>query len=320
MTSPRELTELINSFLAQIPYPAHPAELYSPIRYTLETGGKRLRPILMLSVIDALGGDVSQGLSQAAAIEIFHNFTLVHDDVMDNAQVRRGRPTVFHKWGRDTAILSGDTMLTLAYEYMTSCPDNILRPLLELFNRTAIEVYEGQQLDMEFENRDDVSVDEYIHMIRLKTSVLLACACEIGAIVAGASEQTRKAFYSYGTSMGLAFQLRDDYLDTYGDPLIFGKQIGGDIINDKKTWLYITALNEDVSGELKRIIASKPDSQNKIEAVCSFYDSLNLPERICSLIEQYTEQAVKSLNSIEIKPGWKEYFTSLATDLNKRSL
>ena len=320
MTSPRELTELVNSFLAQIPYPTYPAELYSPIRYTLETGGKRLRPILMLSVIDALGGDVSQGLSLAAAIEIFHNFTLVHDDVMDNAQVRRGRPTVFQKWGRDAAILSGDTMLTLAYKYLTSCPDNILRPVLDLFNRTAIEVYEGQQLDMEFENQDDVSVDEYIHMIRLKTSVLLACSCELGAIVAGASEPVRKAFYSYGTSIGLAFQLRDDYLDTYGDPLIFGKQIGGDIINDKKTWLYITALNEDVSGELKRIIASKPDPQSKIESVRAFYDSHNLPERICSLIEQYTEQATKSLELIEIKPGWKEYFTSLATDLNKRPL
>ena len=189
-----------------------------------------------------------------------------------------------------------------------------------MFNRTAIEVYEGQQFDMDFESRMDVSIDEYINMIRLKTSVLLAGACAIGAIMAGATEAEQKAMYEYGISLGLAFQLRDDYLDTYGDPLIFGKEIGGDIVNGKKTWLLINALNSDSTGGLKHILASPMPDSEKIERVRNIYNGLGLDKSICSLIEEYTDKAVNALNGINLKPGWKEYFSELATGLNKRDL
>lgn len=320
MKTQQELTDYINEAIASIPYPQQPAGLYEPIAYTLSSGGKRLRPTLLLSVMEALGGKASDAVNQAMGIEMYHNFTLVHDDVMDNADLRRGRPTVVHKWGRDTAILSGDAMLTMATQLMARCPADKLPDVMDVFNRTAMEVYEGQQYDMEFEQRVDVSVEEYMNMIRLKTSVLLAGACEIGAVMAGAPAEVRRAFYGYGVSLGLAFQLRDDYLDTYGDPLIFGKEIGGDIVNGKKTWLLITARSEDSDGALSRIMAANPAPQEKIEAVREIYDALNLPRRITRLIEQYTDNAVRVLDTVSLQPGWKDYFTSLALSLNDRAL
>lgn len=320
MTTQHQITEFINTAISEIRYPASPAGLYEPIAYTMSSGGKRLRPTLLLSVMEAFGGDIKDAVNQAIGIEMYHNFTLVHDDVMDNADVRRGRPTVARKWGRDTAILSGDTMLTMATEFISDCPADRIKDVLKLFNRTAIEVYEGQQYDMDFEERMDVTVDEYIEMIRLKTSVLLACACEIGAIMGGASNEERKSFYDYGISLGLAFQLRDDYLDTYGDPLIFGKEIGGDIVNEKKTWLLINALNEDSTNELKHILASGLENNEKIKEVRAIYDRLNLQNRICEQIEKYTDQAVAALQNTNLKPGWMEYFTSLARGLNNRVL
>ncbi len=320
MTTQQQITDYINTEIAAISYPATPAGLYEPIAYTMSSGGKRLRPTLLLSAMEAFGGEIKDAVNQAIGIEMYHNFTLVHDDVMDNADVRRGRPTVTHKWGRDTAILSGDTILSLATVYMAKCAPDRLSAVLEMFNRTAIEVYEGQQFDMDFESRMDVSIDEYINMIRLKTSVLLAGACAIGAIMAGATEAEQKAMYEYGISLGLAFQLRDDYLDTYGDPLIFGKEIGGDIVNGKKTWLLINALNSDSTGELKHILATPMPDSEKIERVRNIYNGLGLDKSICSLIEEYTDKAVNALNGINLKPGWKEYFSELATGLNKRDL
>lgn len=314
-----ELSDFINKHIDQLPYPQNPANLYAPIKYTLSAGGKRLRPTLLLSVVSALGEDVEKALPQALGLEMFHNFTLLHDDVMDNADVRRGRPTVHCKWDENTAILSGDAMLTMATQLVCNCDASHLKQVVELFNRTAMEVYEGQQYDMDFESRTDVTVDEYVEMIKLKTSVLLACACKMGAILANADSETANAFYEYGLKLGLGFQLQDDYLDTYGDPLVFGKQIGGDILNDKKTWLQITACNEDTSEVMQRALRGDFEGQQKIEAVRGVYDSLNLKERIAALVASYGEQAIAVLDKVNITEESRQYFISLANKLSNRT-
>lgn len=319
MISISELSDFINKHIEQLPYPQNPANLYAPIKYTLSAGGKRLRPTLLLSVVSSLGGDVQKALPQALGLEMFHNFTLLHDDVMDNAEVRRGRPTVHCKWDENTAILSGDAMLTMATQLICNCDAKHLKPVIDLFNRTAMEVYEGQQYDMDFENRNDVSVDEYIEMITLKTSVLLACACKMGAILADADSETANAFYRYGLTLGLGFQLQDDYLDTYGDPLIFGKQIGGDILNNKKTWLQITACKEDETETMIRALRGDFEGQQKIDAVRGVYDSLNLKERITSLVSSYGDQAIVALNQVNITTEARDYFISLANKLANRA-
>lgn len=319
MITQQQIAEYINTAIAQISYPTAPQGLYQPIAYAMSTGGKRLRPTLLLSTTEAFGGDMHNAVNQAVGIEMFHNFTLVHDDVMDNADIRRGRPTVARKYGRDTAILSGDTMLTMATQLVCKCTPQHLADVITLFNRTATEVYEGQQYDMDFESRNDVTVEEYMSMIRLKTSVLLACACQMGAIMANAEVSDQLSIYSYGIALGLAFQLRDDYLDTFGDPLIFGKQIGGDILNCKKTWLLINAMAEDESGELRHILdADDLSDDDKITRVRNIYTSLNLHNRICNEIEKLSNDAINALSNINLKPGWKEHFSSIASDLVNR--
>lgn len=319
MISISELSEFINKHIERLHYPQNPATLYAPIKYTLAAGGKRLRPTLLLSVVSSLGGNVEKALPQALGLEMFHNFTLLHDDVMDNADVRRGRPTVHCKWNENTAILSGDAMLTKATQLICDCDAKHLKQVVELFNRTAMEVYEGQQYDMDFESRNDVTVDEYIEMIKLKTSVLLACACKMGAILANADSETANEFYDYGLKLGLGFQLQDDYLDTYGDPLIFGKQIGGDILNNKKTWLQIMACNEDTSGVMQRALRGDFEDQQKIDAVRGVYNSLNLNDRITELVSSYGEQAIAVLNKLDITAEARSYFTSLANKLANRA-
>jgi geranylgeranyl diphosphate synthase type II len=314
-----KLSDYINTEIERLPYPASPANLYEPIKYTLAAGGKRLRPTLLLSVVSALGGDVERAKHQALGIEMYHNFTLLHDDVMDKADLRRGRQTVHRKWDENTAILSGDAMLTMATQLVCDCDIKHLKPVVELFNKTAMEVYEGQQYDMDFEKRNDVTVDEYVEMIRLKTSVLLACACKMGAILADADAATTDAFYEYGLTLGLGFQLQDDYLDTYGDPLVFGKQIGGDILNDKKTWLLITACAEDRSGDLARALNGEFEGQQKIEVVRNVYNSLNLNERINTLVAAYADKEIAALNKVNITDDARIYFTSLAKKLNDRT-
>ena len=305
--------ELINDALRSFPYPAQPRGLYEPISYAIDCGGKRLRPVLALSVCESLGAEASTAINQAVGIEMYHNFTLLHDDVMDRAEVRRGRPAVHVKYGEASAILSGDAMLTLAGITMgKGCTETLLPRVLHLFNTTAMEVYEGQQYDMDFESRMDVTIDEYLDMIRLKTSVLLGCACKLGAIMAGADEDVCDAFYRYGEQLGMAFQLRDDLLDTYGDPATFGKEIGGDICNDKKTWLLITALSEDTTGEVKREITAPSDKTQKIANVKKVYDRLNLPERCSLLIDCYISEAIDALERTGISEKDKEFFTSLA--------
>lgn len=319
MDTPDSISDLINSGIKALTYPEGTPELFAPIRYTLDSGGKRLRPSLLLSTFCALGGaNAADAMPQALGIEMFHNFTLLHDDVMDNADIRRGRPTVHRKWSEDAAILSGDTMLTMATGLMCDCDCRHLRRILDLFNRTAMEVYQGQQLDMEFEKTRNVSVDRYMEMIRLKTSVLLACACGCGAILADASDDDFNRFYSYGVDLGLAFQLRDDWLDTFGDPMEFGKEIGGDILNEKKTWLLITALSE-ATDDMEGILQEDLEPQEKISQVKRVYRSLDLEKRCNELAERYVAEALENLAHIRMEQVWKEYFTSLAINAARRT-
>ncbi len=290
---------LIEAQIKATTYPAGSLTgLYAPIEYALSGGGKRLRPVLTLMVCDAFGGDLSAAVKPALGLEVFHNFTLLHDDVMDASDLRRGKPTVCKKWDTNTAILSGDTMLTLATQLVSEVPDEQLRLVLQLFNKTAIEVYEGQQLDMDFEHTGEVSLEAYLEMIRLKTSVLLGAACKLGAIIAGASAADADAMYSYGEAMGMAFQIQDDYLDLYGDESTFGKPIGGDVINDKKTFLILTALAKGGAGA-DALKSAMQLSQNelKIKTVRNLLTAAGVPEICREAMQDWSHKAVKALGS-----------------------
>lgn len=311
----------IEDYLKTVAEPKNPDNLYIPIRYTLEGGGKRLRPVLTLAACEAMGANAADAINQAAGIEMFHNFTLLHDDVMDHADMRRGRATVHRRFGESSAILSGDAMLTLASQLIvkgaSECPSML--PQIRLFNKTAMEIYEGQQLDLDFEDRLDVSVDEYLEMIRLKTSVLLGSACAMGALVANADNRSVTAFYRYGEKLGLAFQLQDDLLDTFGDPIVFGKEIGGDIVSDKKTWLLITALAEDTDGELLNEIQNPSPKDEKIRRVVRIYERLDLAERCRALIDCFVGQAIAELNSISLSHPARDFFAVLAENTRRRT-
>ena len=307
-----EYLQIIKDAISNLRLPEQPAGLYDPIRYTLDCGGKRLRPVLTLAACEAMGKEPMTAIHQAIAIEMFHNFTLLHDDVMDKADVRRGRPTVHIKWNEETAILSGDAMLTTSTMLLAVKAGEQLAQALELFNGTAMNINEGQQYDMDFESRNDVTVEEYIEMIRLKTSVLLGCACAMGALMAGAPFETQVRFFDYGVNLGLAFQLQDDYLDTYGNTETFGKAIGGDILNDKKTWLLIMAMNEDTTDTVRSLLGDNSNPEEKISKVREVYDALNLPERIHELISAYIDTAIKNLDNIELSPEARVFFMDLA--------
>ncbi len=317
MINPNHLSALLESGLADIKYPAAPAGLYNPVEYTLRSGGKRLRPLLCLAACEAVCGDGGEALNQAVAVEMFHNFTLIHDDVMDRSERRRGRQTVYAKWGDVQAILSGDALLTMATQKAAMAPQAVVSQVLELFNKTAMEVYEGQQYDMDFEERDDVTVDEYVDMIRLKTSVLLGCACAMGALVAGADPATIEALYAYGENMGIAFQLRDDWLDTFGDPEVFGKQIGGDIVNRKKTWLFITAMSE-APGAMAKALSDNPGRENLVAAVTEIYRSLDLAARCDAEVAAHCRVAVDMLEKANISDSDRRWFADLARSLSDR--
>lgn len=309
-----ELAEIIEHEIGNLTYPSTAPELYRPIEDTLQSAGKRLRPVLTLKFCEALCANPLKALNQALAIEMFHNFTLIHDDVMDGSDLRRGRPTVFASKGVAQAILSGDALLTLATAKVADCHTDILPDVLRMFNQTALEVYEGQQLDMDFERRDDVTTDEYLEMIRLKTSVLLGAACSFGAIVAGTEKSEIDAAYSYGVNLGMAFQLRDDELDTYGTEAEIGKPVGGDISNRKKTWLFITA-----SDEAPKQMAKALESNNVFEEVRRVYDSLGLRERSAQLIENYCARAKESLADVKLDDSARDWFYGLAEKLCKRT-
>ena len=311
--------DMVNGAIARLQYPEQPARLYEPIAYTMDLGGKRLRPVLTLMACEAMGGKADDALDAALAIEMFHNFTLLHDDVMDRADRRRGKPTVHCQWNDNVAILSGDTMLTLATQLMTRARRF---DLLDLFNRTAIEIYEGQQLDMDFESRDTVALDEYIEMIRLKTSVLLGCACKTGALAAGAGDDDAQALYRMGVDLGLAFQLQDDWLDVWGDPLTFGKEIGGDIANNKKTFLLINALNR-ATGEQATLLRQWLDTDSerhddKVKAVTAIYEQLGLKELAQDEIARYSRRALQWLDSVKMGNDAHEAFAALINRLTRR--
>lgn len=319
MFTTEKFSDLIERAVSEIPYPSEPRGLYEPIKYTLEGGGKRLRPVLLLATCEALGSDMTNAMNQAIGIELFHNFTLLHDDVMDNADMRRGRPTVHKRWNTSTAILSGDAMLTMASRYMGDCDKDVLPEVLALFNKTAMEIYEGQQFDMDFEDRKGaVTVEEYLMMIRLKTSVLLACACRLGAIMAGADETSQQAMYRYGELLGLSFQLQDDYLDSFGDPALFGKEIGGDIINEKKTWLWINAMNRKPD-EMRSVLDKKLTDYLKINEIKAIYEELDLPSETHELINRYVNEAIAELSKAKLKPEGYEFFKELALKTTNRT-
>lgn len=321
ITSDKILT-LVNDYLDKLPYDRKPSSLYEPIRYVLSMGGKRIRPVLMLLAYNMFKDDPENILMPACALETYHNYTLLHDDLMDNADLRRGHQTVHRKWNANTAILSGDSMLVLAYQRMAQCDASKMPEVLSLFTETALEIGEGQQYDMDFENRNDVTEDEYIEMIRLKTSVLLACALKIGAILAGASASDADNLYRFGEKIGLAFQLQDDYLDVYGDPKVFGKAIGGDITSNKKTYMLINAFNRANAlqrEELERwVSATEFNREEKIAAVTRIYNEIGIDRLAQERIREYFDESSKYLAAVSVADNRKSELAAYAQRMMKR--
>lgn len=319
-----QLLDKINVYLEQMPYMRPPKGLYEPIAYELSLGGKRIRPVLMLMAYQLYKEDVERILPQAAGLETYHNHTLLHDDVMDKADMRRNKPTVHNVWNENTAILSGDAMLILAYRLMADCPQEKLAEVLRVFTETTMEICEGQQWDMEFETRMDVKVDEYVEMIRLKTSVLLAAALKIGAYLADAPAEDAQLLYDFGVKMGLAFQLQDDWLDVYGDPKVFGKNIGGDILCNKKTYMLITALeqaNEEQRQELERwleVVDYVP--AEKIAAVTALYNEIGVGKRCEEKVEAFYAEGLAVLDQVSASPERKEALKAFACSLMNRKV
>ena len=305
MYSPEQCSFLIEEQIKQLAIGNQtPAGLYEPIDYVLAAGGKRVRPVLTLMACNLFSDDIGDALTPAIALEVFHNFTLMHDDVMDRADVRRNRPTVHKRWNESTAILSGDAMMILAYRYICSAPSGIVSALLDIFTRTALEVCEGQQYDMDFEQRTDVTIDEYLQMIRLKTAVLLAACLKIGAICGGANAANAESLYHFGISLGLAFQIQDDWLDVYADPDVFGKAIGGDIMSGKKTFLLLTACEKadgKTRNELNELLANiEISADEKVSRVKAIYDRLEVSDRAQEIMDNYRQQAMSHLREVVV--------------------
>ncbi len=317
-----ELQEKINNSISNEKIGREPFSLYDPINYTLESGGKRIRPVLVLMACNLFSDNIEQAIKPAIGLEIFHNFTLLHDDIMDHADIRRGNPTVHKKWNENTAILSGDAMFIKAYEYFLGCESPNFRDILKVFNNTALEVCEGQQYDMEFENRNDVTEQEYLRMIELKTSVLLAAALKIGALLGGADNSDADFLYEFGRNIGLGFQLQDDLLDVYGDTAVFGKQIGGDIVANKKTFMLIKA-RELAKGEdksrLNDLLFSKDlERDKKLAAVTDIYNRLNIRNIVQNKIEELNQKALDYLNRVSVDEYKKSELKKLAEKLINR--
>ncbi len=314
-----QLQQLITKTLASKKYGSHPIELYEPIDYIMSLGGKRLRPCLLLMACDLFGGEVEKAVSAAMAIEVFHNFTLMHDDIMDKAPLRRGQPTVHEKWDTNVAILSGDVMMVEANRLMMLVDDAILRPVLDVFNETATGVCEGQQVDMNFESRATVSVDEYIDMIRLKTAVLLGGLMKIGALIAGAGQKDADLLYNFGEQLGIAFQLQDDILDVYGDPEKFGKQVGGDILSNKKTYLLIKALELAQGDDLQQLnhwlSVTDFDANEKVNAIKNIYASLDIRQQAENEMNKYAQSAMQSFEAINLPDERKAVLKEFADQL-----
>lgn len=324
MFTSNELISKVNDFIANLSYDRKPESIYAPIKYVLSIGGKRIRPVLMLLSYNLYKDNPESILMQACALETYHNYTLLHDDLMDNADVRRGMPTVHRKWDANTAILSGDSMLVLAYQRMAQCDPSKLKPVLDLFTETALEIGEGQQYDMDFERRTDVTEAEYIEMIRLKTSVLLACAMKTGAILADAPAADADRLYQFGEQIGLAFQLQDDLLDVYGDPAVFGKAIGGDIVSNKKTYMLINAYQlagPSQRSELMRwITAVDFDRAEKVAAVTRIYDELGIRGLCEARINQYFDRASEYIAAVGVDDARKEQLRRFAQEMMHREV
>jgi geranylgeranyl diphosphate synthase type II len=304
MQNLEQLQLLIEQELREINYPNSPKQLYQPIEYVLVLGGKRMRPILVLMAHQLFNDDLTKAISPALAIEVFHNFTLLHDDIMDKAPLRRGKQTVHEKWNNNVAILSGDTMLVQAYQLMCNVDKDVLKEILDAFNKAAIQVCEGQQWDMDFEAQSDVSLSDYMKMIENKTAVLLATSLQIGGITAGASKENQNNLYHFGLNMGIAFQLKDDLLDAFGNSETFGKQVGGDIITNKKTYLYLKALalsNSNQHAELINYFSTTEFSENKVEAVKSIFSALDIHNITSDLMKEYHTKAMQHLDAINSK-------------------
>ena len=322
MKTAAEILKMVNEFLDHLSYDRKPESLYEPIKYVLSMGGKRIRPTLMLLAYNLYKENPEDILMNACALETYHNYTLLHDDLMDNADMRRGHLTVHKKWNDNTAILSGDSMLVLAFQRMMQCDTKHLKDILDLFTVTALEIGEGQQYDMEFETRNDVKEEEYIEMIRLKTSVLLACALKIGAILADASAEDADNLYKFGEQIGLAFQLQDDYLDVYGDSKVFGKEIGGDITSNKKTYMLINAFNKANAAqreELTRWVSARDfDRNEKVDAVTRLYNEIGIDQLAQDKIAYYFAQSKKFLDAVNVPEEKKEELRKYAQKMMKR--
>jgi len=314
-----DLQEMISEAVEKLAFPGYPAALYEPITYILSLGGKRMRPALLLMACDLFGGDVNAAMPPALAIEVFHNFTLMHDDIMDNAPLRRGSITVHEKWNQNVGILSGDVMLIEGYKLMMQVKEHLLRPIMNIFNETAVSVCEGQQIDMEFEQRNDAGIDEYLNMIRLKTAVVLGGALKIGALIGGAGQADADLLSSFGVHLGVAFQLQDDILDVYGDPEKFGKQVGGDIIANKKTYLLLKALelaDERQRAALDQQLGLKQfDNNTKVGAVTALYNALDVRRYAEETMQAYAEKAFAALDAINLPEAHKQYLRDFADGL-----
>ena len=322
MYTSEELLKKVNEALDNLVYDRQPASLYDPIKYVLSIGGKRVRPVLTLLSYNLYKDNPLSIMPQAIGLETYHNFTLLHDDLMDHADMRRGHETVHKKWDANRAILSGDTMLLQAFERVEDCDPRKLPAVFQVFIQTTLEIGEGQQLDVEFEKRNDVTEDEYIEMIRLKTSVLLACACKVGAIMADAPADDIDNIYKFGEKLGLAFQLQDDLLDVYGDPAVFGKNIGGDITSNKKTYMLINAFNranDDQRAALtKWVSATDFDRNEKVAAVTKLYNEIGIRQLCEQKIEQYYQESLVYLDKVHVSEERKAIIKAYAAEMMKR--
>lgn len=314
-------TDYIESELKKLDFPESPSALYDPLRYFLQIGGKRMRPILTLLGTELFGLEKEKAIHAALAIEVFHNFTLIHDDIMDEAPLRRGFQTVHTKWNSTTAILSGDALMIKAYQLLQN-QEGDLRQLLFSFNKTAVEVCEGQQLDMDFESRADIEIKDYIEMIRLKTSVLLGAALELAAIIANTTIENRTHIYNFGVNVGLAFQIQDDILDLYADPEKFGKQVGGDVLANKKTILYLLARKHATPGQLDKLreLADEPDDIKKITGTKQLFDDIGVKHMSIDMANHYFSLAQKEMNQIDVPQKNKIPLTELSQYLLKREI
>lgn len=311
--------ELIENKIKTNRYSKYPEELYDPLDYIMSLGGKRMRPVLVMLAHSLYSDNHDKAINAALAVETFHNFSLIHDDIMDEAPIRRGKPTVHEKWNQNTAILSGDVMLVKAYELLLNYDPEILPSILKLFNKTAVEVCEGQQIDMLFEKQQNVDVQQYIKMIELKTAVLLGCSLEIGAIIAKAPLADAQKLYEFGRLMGIAFQLQDDYLDVYSDPTKFGKQVGGDIIANKKTFLWIEAHKLANPSQLTKLKHWEQiqvfKAEEKVKAITALYDEIGIPALTQTKIKEYADEAFAILQTLDVNPERKEILKKLSESL-----